>query len=80
LEEDLGSNFPSIKNKANKTTKVLLVILFWIIYGILNIVLFTFIDGGLNAIGISDDSYMINGLILFVLNAIAINRIGKIKI
>jgi hypothetical protein len=80
LEEDLGSNFPSIKNKANKATRVSLVILFWIIYFALDIVMFKFIDGGLNAIGISDDNFLINGFLMLVLNVIAINRIGKLKI
>ena len=80
LEEDLGSNFPSLRNKTTKTGRTLLAIMIVIIYFVLNIVMFLFVDGGLDAIGISDDSYFINGFTMLVLNGIALNRLSKLKI
>jgi hypothetical protein len=77
LENDLGSDFPSIKNKVSKSTRALSVILFCIIYIVLNFIVTKFIDGGLDAIGISDSNYIINGFIMLILNGIALNRIGR---
>jgi hypothetical protein len=83
LQEDLGSNFPTykniLKNKLSSPSGYLLGILLWIIYGLINGVCFLFIDGGLNAIGIQDNSYIINVILLLVLNIVFLNKISKPK-
>lgn len=80
LEEDLGSNFPSLRNKTNKSGKTLLALLIVIPYLASNVVLFLFVDGGLNALGISDDSYLMNGIIMLIYNYFTINKLAKLKI
>lgn len=84
LKEDLGGNFPSLKNNLRKQFRnlngpvgCLIGVTGFAIYVTLALICFQFIDGGLDAIGFDDDENMISVFLFGALHILIVYKFTK---